>query len=65
MSDDQIERAAAILAKLLPNAVSVDFNGEPCTAKWPNDFGSQEQAAFRLVTRAMFNASVSSPEDGK
>ena len=56
MTDNQIERAASVLAKLLPDAVNIHFDGEPCTAKWPNDFGPHEQAAFRLVARAMFNA---------
>lgn len=61
MTDAQIEKAAAVLAKLLPNAISVSFDGEACTAEWPGSFGPHELAAFRLVTRAMFGA-VSSPK---
>lgn len=63
MTDDQIERAAAVLAKLLPSAINDHFDGEPCTARWPNDFGPQEQAAFRLITRAMLSGAVGGPSN--
>lgn len=53
MTNDDIERAAAVLAKLLPSAISIHFDGEVCTAEWPGSFGPHELAAFRLVTRAM------------
>lgn len=56
MSDAAIERAAEILAKLLPNAISLEFDGEPTTATWPNSFGPSEQAGFRLIARAMLTA---------
>jgi hypothetical protein len=61
MNDDQIERAASVLAKLLPSAIDIHFNGEACIAKWPSDFGPHEQAAFRLVARAMLAGVVGSP----
>lgn len=57
MSED-IERAAAVLAALLPNAICIHFDGEACTAKFPRDYGVHEQAAFRLVARAMLNAAA-------
>jgi hypothetical protein len=62
MSDDQIEHAAAVLAKLLPSAIDIHFNGEACTAKWPHDFGPHEQAAFRLIARTMFSVPVGSQQ---
>ncbi len=62
MSDSQIEKAAAALARLLPSAIDINFDGEACTAKWPKDFGPHEQAAFRLVARAMLAAVSTSGE---
>jgi hypothetical protein len=58
VSELDIERAAAVLAALLPDAVSIHFNGEACTARFPQDYGPHEQAAFRLVARTMLQAAA-------
>lgn len=55
MSETDVEKAAAVLARLLPNAISIHFDGEACTAEFPKDFGVHEQAAFRLVARAILH----------
>jgi hypothetical protein len=51
-----VEQIAIVLASYLPDAIGTHFSGAPYPAKFPQQFGSGEQAGFRLVAREVLQA---------